>query len=186
MVKKAWKAQADKQTDRQTDKKDSNFFKGTSIWKCYLQNDGHFFRPNYRLIWCLFFIKVYHQPKLKREITLVHISKISEQNPVSVTKKNPDRPTFSTSSKRLQDPKWKSRLCLTICVISYQTLANACANQLHQYVQFAKYTIQNIIQFNIETMCWTEKIYSIKYFRNISWDIYMSIISQNKIYPHFA
>ena len=26
-----------------------------------------------------------------------------------------------------------------------------------QYVQFEWYTIQNIIQFNIETMCWTEK-----------------------------
>ena len=26
-----------------------------------------------------------------------------------------------------------------------------------QYVQFAWHTIQNILQFNIETMCWTEK-----------------------------
>ena len=63
-----------RQTDGQTDRKtESNFFKGTSIWKCYLQNVGHFFRPKHRLIWCLFFINVYHQPKLKREI--VHISK---------------------------------------------------------------------------------------------------------------
>ena len=36
-----------------------------------------FFRPKYRLIWCLFFIKVYHQPKLKREI--VHISKFQNK-----------------------------------------------------------------------------------------------------------
>ena len=43
------------------------------------------FRPKYRLIWCLFFIQVYHQPQLKREI--VHIFKISEQNPASDKKK---------------------------------------------------------------------------------------------------
>ena len=103
-----WKrCERHRQTDRQTDRKTQQFFKGKSIWKCYLQNVGHFFRPKYRLIWCLFFIKVYHQPKLKREI--VHISKISAQNPASVKKKLRD--TFSTSSKRLQDPKWKSRLC---------------------------------------------------------------------------
>ena len=36
-----------------------------------------YFRPKYRLIWCLFFIKVYHQPKLKREI--VHISKFQNK-----------------------------------------------------------------------------------------------------------
>ena len=53
-----------------------------------------------------------------------------------------------------------------------------------QYVQFAKYTLQNIIQFNIETVCWTERKYSIKSFRDISWDIHMSIISQNEIHPY--
>ena len=36
----------------------------------------------------------------------------------------------------------------------------------------------------METMCWAgKKRYSIKWFRNISWDIFMSIISQNKMYP---
>ena len=49
--------------------------------------------------------------------------KISEKNPVSVKKKLPD--TFSTSSKRLQDCKWKPRLCSTIFIISYQILAGA-------------------------------------------------------------
>ena len=55
-----------------------------------------------------------------------------------------------------------------------------------QYVQFAWYTVQNIIQFNIETMCWTDKK-DIQWniLENISCDIY-SIISQNKIYPYFA
>ena len=33
-----------------------------------------------------------------------------------------------------------------------------------QYVQFALYTIQNIMQFNIETMCWTDK-------KGIQWNI---------------
>ena len=36
-------------------------------------------------------------------------------------------------------------------------------------------------------MCWTEKKdIQLNIFRNISWDIYMSIISQNKIDPYFA
>ena len=42
---------------------------------------------------------------------------------------------------------------------------------------------QKVIQFNIETyMCWTEKKLLKQYFKDISWDIYMPIISQNKIY----
>ena len=78
--KKGWQAQTDRQrqtewqTERQTERQT---VKKISIWKCYLQNVGHFFRPKYRLIWCLFFIKVYHQPKLKREI--VHISKFQHK-----------------------------------------------------------------------------------------------------------
>ena len=181
-------------TDRQTDadrktetdrKTGSNFFKGKSIWKCYLQNVGNFFRPKYRLIWCLFFIKVYHQPKLNREI--VHISKF--QNKILYQSKKKELPhTFSTSSKRLQDRKWKSRLCSTIFVISYQTLAQCMCHQVHQFavctICIIYYTKYHTIQYwnRVEQ----KKIYSIKYFRNILWDIYMSIISLNKIYPYFA
>ena len=43
------------------------FLKGKSIRKCHRHNVGHFFRPKYRLIRCLFFIKVYHQPKLNED-----------------------------------------------------------------------------------------------------------------------
>ena len=102
-------------------------------------------------------------------------------------KKIPD--TFSTSSKPLQDPKWKSRLCSTIFIISYQTLAQ-CMCQSSTPIR-NMYNLQNIlykISYNsISKPCVEQKKrYSIKYFRNISWDIYMSIISQNKIYPYFA
>ena len=133
MVKKVWQAQTDRQTDRQTRQTDRQtrqtdqtdrqtvfFFKGKFIWKWYLQNVGHFFKPKYRLIWYLFSIKVYHQPKLKREI--MHISKF--QNKILYQSKKEYLPdTFSTSLKRLQDLKWKSRLCSTIFLIQYQTLA---------------------------------------------------------------
>ena len=147
----------DRQTERQRQTKRQTviFFKGKSIWKCYLRNVGHFFRPKYGLIWCLFFIKVYHQLKLKREI--VHISKF--QNKILYqSKKLPD--TFSTSSKCLQDPKWKSWLCSTIFIISYQTLAQ-CMCQSSTPIHYM-YNLHNILykislQFKIETMWWTEK-----------------------------
>ena len=116
---KVWKAQTDRQKDRKTDRKtDIFFFKGKSIWKCYLQNVGHFFSGLNIGLFDAYFSSRYHQPKLKREI--VHISKF--QNKILYhQKKIPD--TFSTSSKCLQDPKWRSRLCSTIFIISYQTLA---------------------------------------------------------------
>ena len=47
-----------------------------------------------------------------------------------------------------------------------------------QYVQFAKYTIQNIIQFNIETMCWTEE----KIFNKIFYKYFMGHLYVN----HFS
>ena len=123
----------------------------------------------------------YHQQKLKREI--VHISKF--QNKILYqSKKIPD--TFSTSSKRLQEPKWKSMLCSTIFIISYQTLRNVCVNQVHQFaictICTIHYTKYHTIQYRNHVLN-RKKRYSIKYFRNISWDIYMSIISQIKYIP---
>ena len=103
-----------------TGRKTVIFLKENPFENVICKNVGHFFRPKHRIIWCLFFIKVYHQPKLYKKRDSAYF-KISEQNPASVKKKFPD--TFSHSSKRLQDPKWKSRLCSTIFIISYQTLA---------------------------------------------------------------
>ena len=85
--------------------------------------------------------------KLKKEI--VRISKF--QNKILYqSKKIPD--TFSTSSKRLQDPKWKSRLFSTIFVTSYQTLAQ-CMCQ-------SSTPIRNI--YNLHNILY-KKIYIIQY-----------------------
>ena len=142
-----------------------------------------FFRPKYRLIWCLFFIKMYHQPKLKREI--VHVLEY-QYKILYQSKQIPD--TFSTSSKRLHDPKWKSK-CSTISIISYQTLAQCmCQSSTPIRNMCNLHNILYKISYNsISKPCVEQKKrYSTKYFRNISWVIYMSIISQNKIYPYFA
>ena len=45
----------------------------------------------------------------------------------------------------------------------YNFISNPCTMHVpikytnSRYVQFAEYTMQNIIQFNVKTMCWTEK-----------------------------
>ena len=113
----SWKFH-DRETDRETDwQKDTVIF----LRKIYMQMLSAkclaiFSGLNkYRLIRCLFFTKVFHQPKLNREI--VHFSKFHNKILYQSKKKKPD--TFSTSSKCLQDPKWKSRLCSTIFIISY-------------------------------------------------------------------
>ena len=118
----------DRQTDRQTD---TNFFKGKSIWKFYLQNVGHFFQA---WIWA-YLMPIFHQgvssTKAKKRNSAYF--KILEQNPASVKKKKlPD--AFSTSSKRLQDPKWKSRLCSTIFIFHIKPLHKYTNSQ---YVQYA-------------------------------------------------
>ena len=128
-MKKVWQAETDRQTDRQrqterqtdrqTERQTVIFLKENPFENVICKMLAIFFRPKYKLIWCLFFIKVYHQPKLKREI--VHISKFHNKILYLSKKDLPD--TFSTSWKCLQDPKWKSRLCSTIFIISYQTLA---------------------------------------------------------------
>ena len=71
--------QTARKTERQTERQTvpviflkENPFENV-IWKIL----AIFFRTKYRLIWYLFFIKVYHQPKLKREI--VHISKFQNK-----------------------------------------------------------------------------------------------------------
>ena len=127
--------QRDRQTERQTERKTLFFFLKENPFETVI---CIFVRPKYRLIWCLFIIKVYHQPKLKRNSAYL---KISKQNPVSVKKKIPD--IFSTSSKRLQDPKWKSRLCSTIFIISYQTLAQ-CMCQSSTPIHYM-YNLHNIL-----------------------------------------
>ena len=177
-MKKVWQAQTDRQTD-------SNFFKGKSIWKCYLQNVGHFFRPKYRLIWCLFFIKVYQQPKLKREILL--ISKF--HNKILYQSKNYlMHSQLHRNACRIPNES-QGHVCSTIFIISYQTLAQ-CMCQSSTPIR-NMYNLHNIlykISYNsISKPCVEQKkIYSRKYFRNISWHIYMSIIYQNKIFPYFA
>ena len=121
-----------------------------------------FFRPKYRLIWCLFFIKVYHQPKLKREI--VRIWKF--QNKILYqSKKIPD--TFSTSSKRLQDPKLKSRLCSNIFIISYQTLAQyMCQSSTPIHYMYNLHNILYKISYNsISKPCVEKKK------KDIQWNI---------------
>ena len=62
------------------------FLKGNPFENVICKMLAIFFRPKYRLIWCLFFIKVYHQPKLKREI--VHISKFQNKILYQSKKKN--------------------------------------------------------------------------------------------------
>ena len=123
-----------RKAERQTERQTVIFLKENpfgNVRKCW-----SFFRPKYRLTWCLIVIKVYHKPKLKREI--VHISKFQNKILYQSKIKIPD--IFSTSSKRLQDPKWKSRLCSTIFIISYQTLCTMYVPIKYtnsQYVQFA-------------------------------------------------
>ena len=110
-----------------------------------------FFRPKYRLIWCLFFTKVYNQPRLKREI--MHISKFQNKILYQSKKKIPD--TFSTWSKCLQDPKWKSRLCSIIFRISYQTLAQCmCQSSTLIHYMYNLHNILNKISYNsISSAC---------------------------------
>ena len=111
--------QTDRQKDKETDTNtDSHFFKGRSIWKCYLQNVGHFFRPKYKLISWLFFIKVYNQPKLKREI--VHISKF--QNKILYQSR---KITWYILNfiEALPGSQMKVKAVLNNFIISYQLLA---------------------------------------------------------------
>ena len=84
-MKKVWQAETDRQTDRQTDRhrqKDTErqtviFLKENPFENVICEMLAIFFRPKYRLIRCVFFIKVCHQPKLKREIE--HISKFQNK-----------------------------------------------------------------------------------------------------------
>ena len=196
---KVWKAQTDRQTDRRTDgrtnrqtdretgrKTDNIFLKGKSIWKCYLQNVGRFFfRPKYRLIWCLFFIKVYHQPKLKREI--VHISKFHNEILYQSKKIYLIHSQFHRSACRIRN---ESKGCAQHDnFISNPCTMYPCANKVHQFTIYTicviYYTKYHTIQYRNHVMN-RKKRYLFKYFRNISWDIYISIISQNEIYPYFA
>ena len=128
----------DRQTDRQKERQTVIFLKENPFENVICKMLAIFFWHKYRLIWCLFFTKVYHQPNLKREI--LHISKF--QNKILYqSKKIPD--TFSTSSKRLQDLKWKSRLCSTIFIISYETLAQ-CMCQSSTPIRYM-YNLHNIL-----------------------------------------
>ena len=127
----------DRQTDRQTD--DSNFFfKRKSIWKCYLQNVGHFSGLNIGLFDAYFSSRCITNPNLTESQTLAQCMCQSS---------TPIRNMYN-----LRDKIYK---------ISYNSISKPCVEQKN-------------------------KRYSIKYFRNISWDLYMSIISQNEIYPYFA
>ena len=57
----------EKQTERQTDRKtDSNFLKENPFENVIYKMLVIFFRPKYRLIWSLFFIKVYQSTKAKK------------------------------------------------------------------------------------------------------------------------
>ena len=130
---------------------------------------------------------MYHQPKLKRAQNQQKLAnKISEQNPVLVKKKNPHliHSQHHRSACRILN---ESHDCSTIFIISYQTLAQ-CMCQSGTPIS-NMYNLHNIlykISHNSISKPRAEQKnrYSIKYLRNISWDIYMSIISQNKIYPY--
>ena len=84
--------------------------------------------------------------------------KISEQKPVSVKKKK----TWYILNfiEALAGSQMKVKAVLNKF---YNFISNPCTMHVpikytnSQYVQFAEYTMQNIIQFNVETMCWTEK-----------------------------
>ena len=142
---------------------------------------------NIGLFDAIFFHQGVSSTKAKKSSEIVHSSKL--QNKILYQSKKELAHTFSTSLKRLQDRKWKSRLCSTIFIISYQTLAQCMCqsstsirNMYNLHNILYKITYNSILKPCVEQ----KKRHSIKYFRNISWDIYMSIISQNKIYPYFA
>ena len=137
------------------------------------------------------FMLVFHQgvssTKVKKRNS-AHFN-IYKQNPVSVKKNYLIHFLHTTSSKHLQDPIWKSRLWWTFIFISHQTLAQCmCQSSTPIRNMYNLHRILYKISYNsISKPCVEQKeIYSIKYFRNISWDINISIISQNKIYPYFA
>ena len=156
-------------TDRQTDtdrktetdrKTDSNLFKGKSIWNFICKMLAIFFRPKYRLIWCLFFDswQGVYQPKLKRKI--VHISKF--QNKILYQSKKKKRITSYILNfiEALAGSQMKVKAVLNnFCnfISNPWTMHVPIKYTNSQYVQFAYYTIQNIMQCNIETICWTEK-----------------------------
>ena len=125
-------------------------------------------------------LKKYIFPKVGSSADL----KISEQNPVSVKKKSWYILNFIEALAGFQ---MNVKAVLKKIKFHIKPLHNVCANQVHQFaicticiIYYTKYyTIQyrNHV-FNRKKRC------SIKYFRGISWDIYMSIIYQNRIYPY--
>ena len=176
--------QTDRQTyekDRETDKKtDSNFFKGNPFENVICKMLVIFFRPKYRLIWCLFFIKVHHQPKLKREI--VHNSKF--QYKILYQSKNNYLIHSQLHRSACRIPNESQGGAQQFLWFHIKPLHNVCANQVQQFaictICIIYYTKYHTIQYRDHVLN-RKKRYSTKYFRNISWVIYMSIISQNKI-----
>ena len=114
--------------------------------------------------------------------------KISEQNPVSVKKK---QTTYLIHSQLHQSayriPNESQGCAQQFLWFHIKPLHNVCANQVHQFTIYkiciTYYIKCHTIQYRNNVLN-RKKWYSIKYFRNISWDIYTSIISQNKIYPY--
>ena len=173
-----------RQTDKQTDRKTVLFFKGKSIWKCYLQNVGHFFSGLNIGSFDAYLYQGVSSTKAKKRNSAYF--KISEQNPVSVKKNYLIHSQLHRSACRI--PNESQGCARQFLWFHIKSLHNVGANQVHQ---FAICTICKIffkISYNsISKPCVEQKKrYSIKYFRNISWDIYMSIVSHNKIYPYFA
>ena len=142
------------ETERQTERP-SDFFKGKSIWICFLKNVGHFFSGlNIGLFDANFHQGVSSTKAKKRNCAYF---KISEQNPVSVKKNTWYILNFIEA---LVGSQMKVKAVLNNF---YNFISNPCTMYVpikytsSLYVQFAWYIIQNIIQFNIETICWAEK-----------------------------
>ena len=176
------------QTDRKTEtdrKTDSSFFKRKIHLKMLSAKCWPFYSDlNIGLFDAYSFYQGVSSTKAKK-INSAHF-KILEQNPASDKKKYLIHSQLHRNACRI--PNESQGCAQQFFIISYQTLAQCmCQSSTPNCYMYNLHNIlQNIIQFNIETICWTKKRYSIKYFRNISWNIYMSIISQNKIYPYFA
>ena len=144
-----------------------------------------FFRPKYRLIWSLFFIKVYVSSTKAKQRNSAYF-KISEQNPVSVKKNTWYILNFIEALAGSQ-MKVKATLNNFYNFISYPAQC-MCQSSTPIRNMYNLHNTQYKISYNsISKPCVEQnKRCSIKCFRNISWDIYMSSISQNKIYPYFA
>ena len=133
----------DRRTDRQTEtdrKTDSNFFKRKVHLKMLSAKCWPFFSGlNIGLFDAHFFIKVYHQPKLKREI--VHISKFQNKILYQSKKKYLIHSQLHQSACRI--PNESQGCAQTFFIISYQTLAQ-CMCQSSTPIHYM-YNLHNIL-----------------------------------------